>query len=110
MISLQVALIFGVTGACRRQELYNITTKDVETHGDMLLVKITQTKTKIPRSFTIQGTFREIVKKYQDLRSTKTKNNRFCQNFHKGKCTAQTIGINKFGNMPRKNREVFRFE
>lgn len=90
-----------MTGACRRQELYNLTKNDVETHGEMILVKITQTKTKIPRSFTIQGQFREIVNKYQALRSTKAKNDRFFQNFQKGKCTAQTIGINKFSNMPR---------
>ena len=101
MISLQVALIFGINGACRRQELVNITTNDVETQGQILIVKINQTKTKIPRSFTINGQFREIVQKYQALRNIKSKNNRFFQNYQKGKCVAQPIGVNKFGNMPK---------
>lgn len=34
-IYLQVALIFGITGACRRQELNDITTKDVEKQGEL---------------------------------------------------------------------------
>lgn len=59
---LQVALIFGVTGACRRQELHDITTKDIEQYGEMMLVKITRTKNKIPRSFAIHGPFYEMVK------------------------------------------------
>ncbi|KAI8430918.1 hypothetical protein MSG28_001036, partial [Choristoneura fumiferana] len=96
-----VALIFGITGACRRQELNNITTKDIENHGEMLLVKIPNTKNKIPRSFTIHGPFYEIVKKYESLRSTKGKSDRFFQNFQNGKCTSQPIGVNKFGSMPR---------
>lgn len=45
-------VFFGITGACRRQELSKITTKDIENHGSMLLVKILNTKNKIPRSFT----------------------------------------------------------
>lgn len=97
----QVALIFGVTGACRIQELTNITVKDIENHGQMLLVKIPITKNKIPRSFTIHGPFYEIVKKYESLRSPKAKNDRFFLNYQNGKCTCQPIGINKFGSMPK---------
>ncbi|XP_073964583.1 uncharacterized protein [Choristoneura fumiferana] len=100
-LATKVALIFGITGACRRQELNNITTKDIENHGEMLLVKIPNTKNKIPRSFTIHGPFYEIVKKYESLRSTKGKSDRFFQNFQNGKCTSQPIGVNKFGSMPR---------
>jgi hypothetical protein len=94
-------LIFGVTGACRRQELNDLNAKDVETHGQMLLVKINNTKNKIPRSFTIHGPFYDIVKKYEVLRSPKAKTDRFFHNYQKGKCTAQPIGINKFGAMPK---------
>jgi hypothetical protein len=96
-----VALIFGVCGACRREELANITLKDVETHGDILLIQIPNTKNKIPRSFTVDGPFAEIVKKYQHHRSSKGKSDRFFQNYQKGKCTAQVIGLNKFGKMPK---------
>lgn len=72
----------------------------------MLLVKIPNTKNKIPRSFIIDGPFYDVVKKYEALRTTKTKNNHFFQNYQKGKCTAQPIGINKFGAMPK---EVAKF-
>lgn len=67
----------------------------------MLLVKIPNTKNKIPRSFTIDGQFYDIVKKYQALRTNKAKSDRFFQNFQKGKCTCQPIGVNKFGSMPK---------
>lgn len=100
-ISFQVVLIFGINGACRRQELANITTNDVENHGRVLLVQVKNTKNKIPRSFTIQGPFHDIVKKYEALRSTKAMSNRFFQNYQNGKCTSQPIGINKFGAMPK---------
>jgi hypothetical protein len=100
-ISFQVVLIFGINGACRRQELANITTNDVENHGQVLLVQVKNTKNKIPRSFTIQGPFYDIVRKYQALRSTKATSNRFFQNYQNGKCTRQPIGINKFGAMPK---------
>ncbi|KAJ0169185.1 hypothetical protein K1T71_015312 [Dendrolimus kikuchii] len=96
-----VALIFGVTGACRIQELTNVTVKNIENHGQMLLVKIPITKNKIPRSFTIHGPFYEIVKKYESLRSPKAKTDRFFLNYQNGKCTCQPIGINKFGSMPK---------
>lgn len=78
----------------------------METHGNMLLVKIPNTKNNIPRSFTVDGPFAEIIRKYQRQRSPKGKNNKFFQNYQKGKCTAQAIGINKFGNMPK---EIARF-
>ncbi|XP_026331515.1 uncharacterized protein LOC113238878, partial [Hyposmocoma kahamanoa] len=105
-LATKVALIFGIHGACRRQELHNITTKDIENQGKMLLVKIPNTKNKIPRSFIIDGPFYDVVKKYEALRTTKTKSNHFFQNYQKGKCTAQPIGINKFGTMPK---EVAKF-
>ncbi|CAG9790196.1 unnamed protein product [Diatraea saccharalis] len=103
---LLVALIFGINDAYRRQELLNITTNDIENQGKMLLVKIPNTKNKIPRSFIIDGPFYDVVKKYEALRTTKAKNNHFFQNYQKGKCTAQPIGINKNGAMPK---EVSKF-
>ncbi|CAK1587693.1 unnamed protein product [Parnassius mnemosyne] len=96
-----VALIFGVVGAFRREELGNITLKDIEAHGKMLLIKIPNTKNKIPRSFVVEGDFLRIMQKYMNQRSQKAKTDRFFQNYQKGKCTAQAIGINKSGNMPK---------
>lgn len=73
----------------------------------MLLIKIPNTKNKIPRSFVVEGDFLTIVLKYMNQRSQKGKTNRFFQNYQKGKCTAQAIGINKFGNMPKEIATFF---
>ncbi|KAL0869287.1 hypothetical protein ABMA27_007549 [Loxostege sticticalis] len=62
---------------------------------------IPNTKNKIPRSFVVEGDFLRIVQKYMNQRSQKGKTVIFFQNYQKGKCTAQAIGINKFGNMPK---------
>lgn len=97
---LQVALIFGISGACRREELSQIKMQDIEQHADIMLVKIPNTKTKIPRSFTVDGAFRSIVAKYEALRPKHASSDRFFLNFQKGKCTMQVIGKNKFGKMP----------
>ncbi len=50
---LQVILILGVTGACRKIELKNITLNNVEDTGKSYVVKIPDTKTKIERSFVV---------------------------------------------------------
>lgn len=101
LICLQVALIFSITGACRSQELANITVDNVKQHGQILIVEIQETKTKIPRTFVIEDEFYKIVKKYESLRSTKCKSSIFFQDFQNGKCLNQCIGINKFGAMPK---------
>lgn len=94
---LQIALIFGIMGACRRQELYNIQFKDVEVFETTLLIKISKTKTKTDRSFTITGKYYEQCKKYIELRPTECSNPSFFLNYIDGKCTTQRVGINKFG-------------
>lgn len=64
----QTVCIFGICGACRTDEFTRINLEDVEKHGNLFLVRINQTKTKIPRSFTINGGFAGIVQKFIDLR------------------------------------------
>ncbi|CAH2267948.1 jg8410 [Pararge aegeria aegeria] len=95
----KVVLIFSITGACKSLELTEITTKDIEDHGEMFLVKITDKNNKTVRTFTIHGQLYKIVKKYEELRTPKAKHDRFFQNYQKGKCTCQPIGRNKFGSM-----------
>ncbi|XP_043461530.1 uncharacterized protein LOC122498058 [Leptopilina heterotoma] len=99
-LATKVALIFGISGACRREELSKIKMEDVLHEGNLLLIKIPNTKTKTPRSFTVEGEFREIVSKYESLRPKNANSNKFFLNFQKGKCTTQVIGKNKFGKMP----------
>lgn len=94
-------MVFGVAGACRKDELKNVKLQDLENHGELLLVKIPDTKTSKSRSFTISGEFYKIVKKYQDLRPPKFTSERFFINYRNGKCTVQVVGKNKFSTMPR---------
>lgn len=94
---LQTALIFGIMGACRRQELYNLQFKDVQVFETTILVNIYNTKTKISRSFSITGCYYEVCKKYIELRPNPCSSPYFFLNFQAGKCTTQRIGINKFG-------------
>lgn len=49
-----MALIFGVNGACRGNELVNIKVNDIEKHSELLLVKLPDTKTNRERSFVIR--------------------------------------------------------
>ncbi|KAJ8918175.1 hypothetical protein NQ315_014041 [Exocentrus adspersus] len=78
---LQVALILGVAGACRCNELTFLDISDVQDKGSYLYVLIPDTKTNISRSFTVmEEAFSvnavEMCRKYR------------C------KCTTQLVGIN----------------
>ncbi|KAJ8980989.1 hypothetical protein NQ317_015809, partial [Molorchus minor] len=50
-LMIKVGLILGIAGACRTDELVNLTVDDIEDAGSSLIVKIPNTKTKIPRIF-----------------------------------------------------------
>lgn len=96
---LQVAVIFGVMGACRRQELHTLLYENVQDLNGTLLVQIMNTKTKINRTFTVTGKFYDITKKYLNLRPELSTNVNFFIKYYKGKCMSQNVGINTFGNM-----------
>lgn len=90
-----------MTGACRREELCNITTRDINDNGSMALIIIPRTQSNVQRSFTVVGQFYRIFKKYAALRPKNTTTDRFFMNYRNGECTQQVIGINKFGAMPK---------
>lgn len=96
---LQVVLILGVMGACRRQELHDLKFDDVKDLGSSLLVSIPNSKTNVSRAFTVTGKYYGICKKYMNLRPEACKSQYFFVNYYCGKCTVQNVGINKFGNM-----------
>lgn len=96
---LQVVLILGVMGACRRQELHDLKFDDVKDLGSSLLVSIPNSKTNVSRAFTVTGKYYAICKKYMNLRPEACKSQYFFVNYYCGKCTVQNVGINKFGNM-----------
>ena len=94
-------MIFGLSGACRKQELCQIKIDDLQDFGTAVLVNINDTKTKAPRAFTITGKFYDIYKKYAALRPSDIPERRLFLNYQNQKCTRQPVGINKFGNVPK---------
>lgn len=65
----------------------------------MFWVIIPNAETK--HSYTITGTFFNIVQKYVALRPKNTIDNRFFVHYHDGKCTEQPFGKNRFNRIPR---------
>ncbi|XP_061726262.1 uncharacterized protein LOC133531880 isoform X1 [Cydia pomonella] len=98
-LMLKVAVIFGVLGACRRQELHRLLFKDIKMFNEALLVNIKKTKNKLDRTFTITGKYYDIVKKFIGTRPKDCRNEHFFLKYFKGKCSQQNVGINAFGNM-----------
>ncbi|XP_061726829.1 uncharacterized protein LOC133532259 isoform X2 [Cydia pomonella] len=96
-----VVVIFGIMGACRRQELHDLKVKDVIDTQNMLTVRIMNSKkNQIDRKFAISGPYYKICKKYMDLRPIKAEINKyFFLRYFNGRCADQNIGINAFGAM-----------
>lgn len=79
-------------------------------YEDMYFVTIPRefTKTNKDNAFGITGELFHVVKKYEALRPSHVKTNRFFLNFQKGKCTVQVIGKSKFYGMPRRIAEFLK--
>lgn len=90
-------MIFGILGACRRQELHDLKVENVQDTKDIIVVLITETKNQ--RTFIITGNNYKICKKYMNLRPTICPSPNFFINYHNGKRPIQNIGIHKFGKV-----------
>ncbi|KAJ8909977.1 hypothetical protein NQ315_013569 [Exocentrus adspersus] len=80
-LMIKVVLILGIAGACRTDELVNLTVDDIEDVGSSLIAKIPNTKTKISRTFVVTdvGNMLELFRKYLSLRPPHVKHKRlFC--------------------------------
>ncbi|XP_036141434.1 uncharacterized protein LOC105833640 isoform X3 [Monomorium pharaonis] len=99
-LSIKVAMILGICGACRRRELTRITINDIEDKQKFVVVRIPATEHDKPRSFLITEEFYSVFKKYFALRPKNVQTSRFFLTYRNGQCTSQPIGVNKFGNMP----------
>ncbi|KAJ8913465.1 hypothetical protein NQ315_013845 [Exocentrus adspersus] len=93
-LKVKVALILGVAGACRCNELTFLDISDVQDKGSYLYVLIPDTKTNISRSFTVmEEAFSvnavEMCRKYISLRP-KAAGRRFFLRYVDGKCTYYT--------------------
>ncbi|KAJ8974310.1 hypothetical protein NQ317_010905 [Molorchus minor] len=99
---LYVGLILGIAGACRTDELVNLTVDDIEDVGSSLIVKIPNTKTKIPRIFVVTdvGNMLELFRKYLSLRPPHVKHRRLFLYYKAGKCSSQPVGKNTMGKIP----------
>lgn len=102
----KVALIFGIYGACRREELVNISINDIQDRDSVIVITIPKTKTNKKRIFTIVDTDQlspiTIYKKYAALRAaTKVEHCRFFLSYRNKKCTKQLVGKNTFGAIPK---------
>lgn len=107
-LNIKVGMIFGIAGACRREELYNMKINDIEDKGAFIIVNIPDTKTHISRTFTItnQGNetvnYLEFYKKYLALRPKQAKSAHLFLAMRDGKVTNQVVGRNTIGSWPSK--------
>lgn len=99
-LMMKVAIIFGVFGACRREELCSLKLDEIEELENSLLIHIPDTKTNVQRSFCIPSNYVSYYRKYAALRSPSTPHRRFFVKYVNNKCTIQPVGINTFGKMP----------
>lgn len=102
---IKVAAIFGLAGACRREELTKMSLDDIDDKGNVLVVKIPDSKNHTCRTFVVSnevnnGIFLSLYRKYARLRKPETPHRRFFVYFKNGLCTVQCVGVNTFGKMP----------
>ncbi|KAJ8976775.1 hypothetical protein NQ317_009694 [Molorchus minor] len=96
-LMIKVGLILRIAGACRTDELVNLTVDDIKDVGSSLIVKIPNTKTKIPRIFVVTdvGNILKLFRKYLSLRPPHVKHKRlFCTT------NSQPVGKNTMGKIP----------
>ncbi|KAK4873827.1 hypothetical protein RN001_013187 [Aquatica leii] len=92
----QVVLILGIAGACRSDELVNLTIDKVEGAKSVLIIKILSTKTKRPRSFTVVGDiYLSLYQKYVALRPPELVERRLFLRYVNRKCHQMVVGIYK---------------
>lgn len=110
-------MIFGVIGACRREELARVEMSHLSTYHKpedtrkkepILVVHIPNPKTNEVREFTVKGKLYEFYQKYIDLRPSVTGHNRFFVTYRNGRCTMQPIGEKKFAAMPKRVAEFLK--
>lgn len=109
---MKTVMIFGLHVACRKSEMCNLLTTDIQDNGCIAIVTLRDTKTKKRRLFTITEECNSYYyyKRYADIRPTTVQNNRFFLCYKGGKCTVQPVGINSFGTFPRKIAQFLKLE
>jgi integrase len=104
---IKVALVMGIGGGCRMDELHKMKIDDIEDRDNILIIQVPETKTNKKRMFTIVDNTKigvsklALYKKYSDLRPANTPTKSFFLGYRNEKCTKQVVGINTFYKMPR---------
>ena len=81
----KVATIIGLFGACRREELCELSVDNIKHLKHMVLAELPDTKTKIKRTFTVIGKYIEYYRKYISLRPSNVSHRRFFLRFRNNK-------------------------
>lgn len=107
LLLCKTVLVFGLYGACRRDELLKLTIDDIDDHEKYVLVKLRDTKTHTPRSFVIpdvSSTFNpyEFYRRYASLRPPHVTTRRFFLGYREGKCVSQPAGMHTIGGVPKR--------
>lgn len=105
-LMIKVALVMGVFGACRRDELVKMKRSDVRDMGEHILVNIPASKNDKPRSFMViednEMDALRLIRSYISRRPLHETNDRFFLCLRGGRCTAQPVGKNTIGAIPSK--------
>ncbi|KAJ8964161.1 hypothetical protein NQ317_013685, partial [Molorchus minor] len=101
-ITFVVGLILGIAGACRTDELVNLTVDDIEDVGSSLIVKFQTLRQRFHESFVVTdvGNMLELFRKYLSLRPPHVKHKRLFLYYKAGKCSSQPVGKNTMGKIP----------
>lgn len=52
-LAMKVVLIFGISGCCRKSEIYAIKLSHIKRQGELIEIIIPDTKNKVPRRFIV---------------------------------------------------------
>lgn len=78
-------------------------TTDIEDMGNVILIKIPDSKTRKVRSFTLIGeNYLKIYRKYAELRPKNLPETRFFLKYQSGKCYRCVMGIHSISRVPGK--------
>ena len=100
----------GICGCCRGDEIYRMNVQDIEKQGELLRVRVPDTKTGVSRAFTIRPEFVPYVNKYTALRPSRATAKSFFMNYQKGKCASQVTGKNQISKIPLKIASFLQLE
>nr|XP_015834127.1 PREDICTED: uncharacterized protein LOC656007 isoform X13 [Tribolium castaneum] len=103
----KVITVFGIFGACRREELVTLRANNIEDTGSLILVTIENSNNRSCRKFVItedETPFKgcALYRKYAALRPPGLESQRFFVDYRNGRCTKQLVGINKISSIPKK--------